>query len=69
LYIAPNLDFVSEVWIFIGTACVLGTPLHILCGYFSGVLNTLDDNNHFKACMYTIPARALFMFGDVNLVT
>jgi len=68
LYIAPNLDFVSEVWIFIGTACVLGTPLHILCGCFSGVLNTLDDNNHFKSCVYTIPARALYMFGEVNLL-
>ena len=41
----------------------------MLCGYLSGILNTLDDNNHFQACMYTIPARALYMFGECKVVT
>lgn len=67
-YAAPNLDFAQELIVFSLTAFVLGTPLHMLCGYLSGILNTLDDNNHFQSCMYTIPARALYMFGECKLL-
>lgn len=38
----------------------LGQTLHILCGYFSGILNTIDPNAPYRPCLYTIPTRGVY---------
>jgi len=55
-----NHRFSWDLMTFIGSAFAIGTPLHVICGYLSGILNSLDSNRPFRSCIYIIPARSLY---------
>lgn len=62
------ITFSEELELYFITTLVMGTPLNILCGYLSGLILTVNSSNFSEALLYTIPARTLYVFGEITLV-
>lgn len=53
---------------FMTITILIGQPLHLVCGYLCGVLNTINNAAPYDSLWFTIPARAAFMVCAAKLV-